>query len=84
MAFRLGLAQCAYPEDGDVLAMVGRFVRRAKAQGCALVAFPEDLMSPAPLPAAELGRLAEPLDGPFVSAIAQMACDEGIWVAITM
>lgn len=83
MAFRLGLAQCGYPADGDVIAMMGRFCEEAAEKGCSLLAFPEDLMSPKPLSAEGLRALAEPADGPFVAAACELAQRFGLWLAVS-
>lgn len=84
MTYRLGLAQCGFPADGDVCAQVGRLFGEAAAQGVDLLVFPEDLMSPRPLTAEELRAQAEPLDGPFATTIAQLAAHQGIWAIFTM
>ena len=50
-------------------------VKKAKAEGAQLIAFPEFLMafSPASQTAEELAALAEPVDGPFVTALRDAA-----------
>lgn len=84
MGFRLGMAQCGFPADGDVIAMVGSLASKAAGQGCSLVAFPEDLMSPRPLSAAGLRDIAEPIGGPFTQAAAKIARERSVWLVITM
>ncbi len=83
MGFVLGLAQCGYPGDGNVVAQVGRFAKEASQRGVNLLVFPEDLMSPRRLEPSELWRIAQPLDGGFVGAIAACAVQHGLWVAFT-
>lgn len=84
MTFRLTLAQCGFPEDGDVLTQVDTFVEHAAKAGASLVAFPENLMCPRELTASELAELSEPIDGAFVRGVAAAAARYGIWVAFTM
>ena len=84
MQMRLGLAQCGFTGDGDVLAQVDRFSQDAAEQGVDLLVFPEDLMSPRPLDAAGLRELAEPLDGAFATHVASVAAARGMWVVFTM
>ena len=68
MDFTLGIAQTAFLEDGDVLRNVGRVVTSAHERGVDLLAFPENLMC-----LRELAELSEPLDGPYVRAVCDMA-----------
>lgn len=84
MAFRIGLAQCGFPSDGDVVSMVERFAAEAQTAGCSLLVFPEDLMSPRPLTIEELRGQAEPVDGPFARAVGAAARRHGLWVVATM
>jgi len=84
MGFRIALAQTGYPAAGDVPAQVEAYAARAEQTGAALLVFPECLMSPREMSAGELRELAEPLDGPFVRAVATSARDHGLWVAFTM
>lgn len=83
MTFRLALAQCAHPADGNVVALVERFARLAREQHADLVAFPECLMTPHEKEPAEFARAAEPLDGPFGQAVSRIARECGLWVVYT-
>lgn len=84
MAFILSLAQAGYPENGDVLAQAERFASQAEAAGAALLVFPEDFMSPRKLSRDEAFALAEPLDGPFVRGMCELARAHGLWIVFTM
>ena len=84
MRFKVALAQCGYPSDGDVLAQVDSWCEQASLAGAELVVFPEDLMSPWHLSPAELAKIAEPLDGAFAQAVSACADRHGIWVLFTM
>lgn len=57
-------------------------VKEAKSRRADVVAFPEFLMafSPASQSAEELARLAEPIEGPFVSALRETAKSSGVAV----
>ena len=61
-------------------------IREARAKGAECVAFPEFLMafSPASQSAAELARMAEPADGPFISSLCETAGSENISVLATI
>ena len=61
-------------------------IQEARRQGAQLVAFPEFMMafSPPSQSAAELARLAEPVTGPFVSALCGAAKNSGIGVIATI
>jgi predicted amidohydrolase len=84
MVFKLGLAQTGYPADGDVLAQIEAYAAKAASREVDLLAFPEALMCPRPLQAPELLELAEPLDGPFMQAVSNIATRHGIWIVGTM
>jgi len=84
MGFRLGLAQCGYPADGDVCSQAETFAATAANAGVQLLVFPENLMSPKPLSARELRDISQPLDGPFVAAMLASARRHGLWVVFTM
>ncbi|CAI9831796.1 Nitrilase/cyanide hydratase and apolipoprotein N-acyltransferase [Nitrosopumilaceae archaeon] len=60
-------------------------IRRAAGMGASLCAFPEFLMaySPESQTAAGLRRIAEPVAGPFVGAIASASAEHGIDVVAT-
>lgn len=84
MAFRIGLAQCGAPSDGDVLAQVEAYAARAADEGVTLLVFPECLMQPRSLSPAELRAWAEPLEGAFATAVAERARRYGLWIVFTM
>ncbi|MEA2607238.1 MAG: 5-aminopentanamidase [Chloroflexota bacterium] len=70
------------PSIGDVaanLALARRYLRRAAARGAHLVIFPECFLQSYALRRAVL-ELAEPLDGPAVTALAAMAAEKSIAV----
>lgn len=84
MSFTLGLAQCCHPADGDVLGMVDRWMARAVDAGVDLLAFPESLMTPYELSPDAFADAAEPIDGPFCTGVAQLACKHSLWCVFTM
>ncbi len=83
VAFKLGLAQCCHPGDGDVLGMVDTWAARAKAAGVDVLVFPESLMTPFDATAEEFAAAAEPIDGPFCSGIDALAAKHGLWIVYT-
>lgn len=64
----------------DNLAKARSFTRDAAATGADMIVFPEMFMAH-PRPGAALAELAEPLDGPFVSSLAELARTHGIAIA---
>jgi predicted amidohydrolase len=62
-------------EKGENLPPALALIKEAKAAGAQLIAFPEFMMafSPASQTAEELAALAEPFDGPFVTALRDAA-----------
>ena len=82
--FRLALAQCGYPQDGNVLAQVEAHASAAQQERAQVLAFPENLMAPRNLSADEVTQIAEPLDGPFAQGVASIAASRGLWVVFTM
>ena len=84
MTFVLAIAQCGYPADGDVLAQVASWCAEAESRGAQLLVFPEDLMSPTHLEPSKLRDYAEPLDGPFVTHLRELARRWGLWIVFTM
>ncbi len=81
--FKLGLAQCCHPADGDVLGMVDAWMARAKARGVDVLVFPESLMTPFDSTAEEFAAQAEPLDGPFSTGVDALAAKHGLWTIYT-
>ena len=83
MMFRLGLAQCCHPADGNVVAMVDAWAARAKAAGVDVLVFPESLMTPFDASPEEFATAAQPIDGPFCCAIDALAAKHGLWIVYT-
>ena len=50
---------------------------------CSTTLFPEDLMSPTHLEPSKLRDYAEPLDGPFVTHLRELARRWGLWIVFT-
>ncbi|WP_165048335.1 MULTISPECIES: nitrilase-related carbon-nitrogen hydrolase [unclassified Adlercreutzia] len=84
MTFRLGLAQCTHPADGDVIALVERCARDAQAAGVDLLAFPECLMTPFEKTREDFLASAEPLDGAFSQEMSRIAAAYNLWMVYTM
>ncbi len=66
------------------LRAVDRAVRQASAAGADLVVLPEATMASFGGQTTDLAPLAEPLDGPFVTALAALAADTGATVVAGM
>lgn len=84
MPFKIALAQCRHPENGDVVASVRKWVRQASAQRADLVVFPEALMTKYDGSAERFASLAQPRNGGFCRAIDAMAAEHELWIAYTM
>lgn len=82
--FKIALAQTGTPTDGDVVEQARNAISEAKELGAAIVAFPEFFMSPFELDAQEYAAAAESIDGPFATAISQLAAEAGVWVLFTV
>ena len=77
----------ASDDDGakaDNLARLTGLVRRAAGEGAELVVCPEAAMRDFGPPDRPLGPVAEPLDGPFVSGLREVARDLGVHVVAGM
>ena len=83
MAFKLGLAQCCHPADGDVLKLVDTWAAHAKEAGVDLLVFPESLMTPFDSTADEFAAQAQPIDGPFCTGVDAIAAKYGLWIVYT-
>ncbi|MFL7809939.1 MAG: carbon-nitrogen hydrolase family protein, partial [Anaerolineae bacterium] len=82
---RIACGQCA-AQPGDAATNVARMIEyaaQAQAEGCALILFPE-LIVTGYLPPDQVRPLAEPLTGPSVRALAQAAQQIGIAIAFGM
>lgn len=82
--FRLGLAQCTHPDDGDVVALVDHVMREAADRRIDLLVFPECLMTPFEKTREDFLASAQPLDGPFAHQVAHLAAQHKLWVVFTM
>lgn len=81
--FKLGLAQCRHPADGDVLAMVDAWAVRAKEADVDVLVFPESLMTPFDCSADEFAKAAEPIGGSFCAGVDAIAAAYGLWIIYT-
>ena len=84
MGFKLGLAQCRHPSDGDVVAMADKWANRASCEGVDFLVFPESLMTPFELSDEAFAEAAQSLDGPFCTAMDALAAKYGFWMAYTV
>lgn len=76
---RVSLVQFAGAADkDDNLATIRRLIPDAAAAGPDLVVLPEAAMHDFGPPEMSLGPIAEPLDGPFVSALAELAREHAV------
>ncbi len=77
---RIALAQiCSGTDPTANLKLVADDARRAADEGAALVVFPEATMCRFGVP---LAPVAEPLDGPWASAVLAIAAEAGIVVVV--
>ena len=81
--FKLGLAQCCHPGDGDVVGMADAWMTRAKSAGVDLLVFPESFMTPYELAPGEFSAAAQPIDGPFCTEMNALAAKHGLWTVYT-
>ena len=80
---RIAAAQILTGRDPqDNLRLVRESATEAAAQGARIVVFPEATMRA--FGAGRLDEIAEPLDGPWASAVAEIARQQGIVVAVGM
>ncbi len=84
MNLTLGLAQVYRPEDASILDVAGDFFQQAASENVDLLVFPEFLMMPLEGTPEAFRAAAQPLDGPFVHAMAKMAAGHSIWTIFTM
>ena len=84
MAFKLALAQCAHPGNGDVLGLVQDWVKRAVLADADMLVFPEGLMTPFEKEPEEYMASAQMLTGGFSRAVDEIIREQGIWTIYTM
>lgn len=80
----LALAQCKHPADGNVLALVSNWMKRACDAGAQMVVFPECLMTPFEKTPEEFRETAQAIDGEFVTGVSAIAKQAGTWIVFTM
>ena len=81
---KLALAQVAgSPDPEENLETARQLAAEASAAGADVIVFPEMFMA-LPPPSSSLAGIAEPLDGPFVTALGHMARHHGIYLAAGM
>src|SRR5687767_14204331 len=79
---RIGLCQLTSTSDpGHNLSLIRSWVERAADAGARVVVFPEATMAHFGVP---LGAVAESIDGPWASAVEQIAADHGVLIAAGM
>ena len=84
MSFRIGLAQCTHPANGDVVALARTWMQAAAETHVNLLVFPEAFMGPYDEAAKRYRTDPEPLNGPFARAIDALAAEFGLWVVYTL
>lgn len=84
MSLSIGLAQCAFPADGNVIAQVARLADDATRRGVDLLVFPECLTVPPWSSASDVREAAQPLEGPFARSVAAIARERGLWIVATL
>jgi predicted amidohydrolase len=81
-SIRIGLCQLTSTSDpGHNLSLIRSWVERAADAGARVVVFPEATMAHFGVP---LAAVAEPIDGPWASAVEQIAADHGVLIAAGM
>lgn len=76
---KVAVAQWAsLPDAGVNRARAADFLKAAAGQGAELVVLPEAAMYAYNRPAAEIAEAAESLDGPFVTAVGELAAELGV------
>ncbi|WP_216217544.1 carbon-nitrogen hydrolase family protein [Amycolatopsis aidingensis] len=79
---RIGLCQLTSSDDpADNLELIRVEVAKAAGEGAEVVVFPEAMMARFGVP---LAPLAQPLDGPWASAVAEIAREHGVLVVAGM
>ncbi|SEK56845.1 carbon-nitrogen hydrolase family protein [Rhodococcus maanshanensis] len=79
---RIGLCQLTSTADPNHnLSLVRSWVERAAEAGARVVVFPEATMAHFGVP---LAAVAEPIDGPWASAVSEIASDHGVMIAAGM
>lgn len=79
---RIGLCQLTAAEDPETnLKLIREGVAAAAAEGARIVVFPEAAMARFGIP---LGPVAQPLDGPWASTVAELAEEHGVVVVAGM
>ena len=79
---RIALCQCTSTSDPKAnLELVADLAGRAAAEGAALAVFPEATMCRFGVP---LGPVAEPLDGPWATAVGEIAARHGLTILAGM
>ena len=74
----VSLVQTSVSEDPEEnLRTASRYLRQAAGQGTDLIVFPEMFMA-LPREGTPLAAIAEPIDGPFVSALSALAVEHGV------
>jgi deaminated glutathione amidase len=78
---RTSVVQFAATTDvGANLQVVSRLVAEAASAGAEFVVLPEAAMHDFGPPDLGLGPVAQRLDGPFVSALSELASSQGVWI----
>jgi predicted amidohydrolase len=82
---RTSVIQFAATTDADAnLSVASRLVNEAAAAGAQFVVLPEAAMHDFGPPDLALGPVAQTLDGPFVSALADLAASHHLWIVAGM
>ena len=81
------ISVCQFAPGRDVpanLNSIAALARQASASGAELAVFPEAAMFQCMSPADKVGAVAQHLDGPFVRAMAEVACSTGVVLVVGM
>lgn len=87
MTYTIGLAVSRHPQtEGweSTLAMVDGWCARAAEQRVELLVFPEYLMTRFEIDPQRFDAEAQPINGPFVLGMGELAAKYGMWIAFTM
>ena len=85
MSYTIALAQCtSLPDIYQNLVTAEKFIAEAQKKGASLIVFPEYFMYPCTGDTASYTAHAQPVDGPFVLCMKELAVKYNIWLLFGM
>lgn len=81
MSYTIALAQCtSLPDISQNLVTAEKFIAEAQKEGASLIVFPEYFMYPCTGDTVSYTAHAQPVDGPFVLCMKELAVKYNIWL----